>query len=249
MRHRFLIVASVAALLPLAATGAAPLQNQQQVPDAPQPQKKPATKPAPDASSPASPANAPSANQPDGQDDNAFPEAVSRDAAAKAAEQDDSTTQAPAAKPSASQANPFPEDVSQDAAKAAAKAAGEEPAPPAVPKSDLPPGISSSQSQGSLEGEENEPHVADPARAAKDTEVGSFYLKTGNYQGALARFKDASTADATNVDAIFGLAEAQRLLGKTAEATQNYRLYLEILPNGPKARESMKALKTLQAKK
>ena len=48
---------------------------------------------------------------------------------------------------------------------------------------------------------------ADPSRAKKDTEIGGFYLKSGDFQGALARFQDATTYDPTNVDAIFGLAK------------------------------------------
>ena len=82
-------------------------------------------------------------------------------------------------------------------------------------------------------------------RAKKDTEVGGFYLKSGDYQGALLRYKDATTADPTNVEAIFGLAETQRMLKKNAEAARNYQLYLDIVPNGPKAKQALKALKTL----
>jgi hypothetical protein len=55
--------------------------------------------------------------------------------------------------------------------------------------------------------------------------------------------------DPTNVDAIFGLAETQHMLKKDADAARNYQLYLDIVPNGPKAKQAMKALKTLQAAK
>ena len=107
------------------------------------------------------------------------------------------------------------------------------PATPTVPKGDLPPGISSSQSQGALS-PDGSPVEHDPVLAQKDTDVGNFYLKNGNVQGALLRFKDASAADPTNVAAIFGTAEAQRLLGKTDEAARSYQMYLDIVPNGPK---------------
>ena len=119
----------------------------------------------------------------------------------------------------------------------AAKAAGNDPAPAAKP--DIPPGFSSSQSNPAPD------QVADPARAKKDAEVGGFYLKKGDYQGALRRYQDAMAADPTNVDAIFGLAETQHMLKKNADAARNYQLYLEIVPNGPKAKQAMKALKTL----
>jgi tetratricopeptide (TPR) repeat protein len=237
MRNRSLIVASMLALLTCA--GPARAQQNQAIPDAPapQPQKKPAPKAAAPPASSEDPA--PAAQPPAAKDDNAFPEAVSQGAAAKANQDDAATT--PKKSP-AGDANPFPEDVSRDAAKAA----GNDPAPPTVPKPQLPPGVSSSQSQGALQAGET---ATDPARASKDTEVGTFYLKTGDYQGALIRFQDASTADPTNVAAIYGLAEAQRMLGNKAEAARNYQMYLEIVPNGPRAKDSIKALKTLQAQK
>jgi tetratricopeptide (TPR) repeat protein len=237
------MLVSVVALLAL------PGRAQQDVPDAPQPQKKaePAKpKPAPPAETPAPPPTA------KGADDNSFPEAVSREAAGKAAEQnhDDSGDGAKSSsKPAtvdkpAKDGNAFPEDVSREAAKAA----GNDPATPTVPKGNLPPGVSSSQSQGSLS-PDGSPVKHDPVLAQKDTEVGNFYLKNGNVQGALQRFKDASAADPTNVAAIFGAAEAQRLLGKSDEAARSYQMYLDIVPNGPKSKESIKALKSLQAKK
>ena len=89
----------------------------------------------------------------------------------------------------------------------------------------------------------------DPVRAKKDIDVGEFYLKKGDYQGALLRYKEATTSDPTNVDAIFGLAETQQMLKNNAEAARNYQLYLDIVPNGPKAKQALKALKTLQAGK
>jgi tetratricopeptide (TPR) repeat protein len=256
MRSRLLIVASIAALLTFAASASAQAQgsaqndNGQSVPDAPapQPQKKPAPKPLPppdstDSSShPTQPADESAPKQPPAKDDNAFPEAVSRDAAKAASDAAGSTKQPPA-----KDDNPFPEAVSREAAKAAGN--DQNPAP-ATPKTDLPPGVSSSQSGGDL-GDTDNPaqprrQLPNPGRAKKDTEVGGFYLNSGNYQGALERYQDALATDPTNVDAIFGLAEAQQNLKKNADAARNYQLYLDIVPNGPKAKQAMKALKTLQ---
>ena len=64
--------------------------------------------------------------------------------------------------------------------------------------------------------------------------MGGFYLNSGDYQGALERYQDATANDPTNVDAIFGLAEAQQMLKKNADAARNYQLYLDIVPNGPR---------------
>jgi tetratricopeptide (TPR) repeat protein len=282
MRSRLTIVASFAALLTFAASASAqaPAQSDtgQAIPDAPapQPQKKPAPKPQPpsdskdSSSSSTPPADAPAPKQPPAKDENAFPEAVSRDAA-KAASDVSGTTKTPAAND-----NPFPEAVSRDAAKAASDgsgttktpAANDNPFPEAVsrdaakaagndqnpaPKSNLPPGVSSSQSTDDL-GDTDTPAEArrtlpSPGRAKKDTEVGGFYMDSGNYQGALERYQDAMANDPTNVDAIFGMAEAQQMLKKNADAARNYQLYLDIVPNGPKSKQAMKALKTLQAAK
>lgn len=242
MRNHSLIVATISVLLACGAS--APAQQQDQsVPDAPQPQKKPAPKTPADSASP-EPSSSPAPKQPPAKDDNSFPEDVSRAAAAKAAGESDSSKH-----PTADD-NPFPEAVSRDAAKAA----GNDPAAPAVsPKPPLPPGVSSSQSGDSLGGADEEPgesrQLTNPARAAKDTAVGGFYLKQGDYQGALLRYQDAIASDPTNVEAVFGLAETQRGLKKNADAARNYQLYLDILPNGPKAKQALKALKTLQAGK
>lgn len=260
MRSCFLIVASLltfAASSPAQTQGAAQSNNGQSIPDAPQPQKKPAPKSAP-------PADEAAPTQPPAKDDNAFPEAVSRDAAKAASDAAGNT------KPPAGDDNAFPEAVSRDAAKAAsdagkhpaaddnpfpeavsrqaAKAAGNDQTSPA-PKTDLPPGVSSSQSGGAFGDTENPPGTpqpANPARAKKDAEVGGFYLNQGNYQGAVQRYQDAMAADPANVDAIFGLAQAQQMLKKNADAARNYQLYLDIVPNGPKAKQALKALKTLQ---
>jgi tetratricopeptide (TPR) repeat protein len=260
MRNQSFIVASIAALLMFGASRSAQAQQQSQpVPDAPQPQKKPADKPTatdpkqapstkddnafPEAVSKAAaksdsdPAQS-GDNKPATKDDNPFPEAVSK----AAAKQDSDPAQSGDAKPAVKDDNPFPEAVSRDAAKAA----GNDSAPDA--KRDVPPGVSSSSSQSSgVEADEPgaPPTVVDPARAKKDADVAGFYLKTGNYQGALLRYKDATASDPANVEAIFGLAEAQRMLKKNSEAARNYQLYLDIVPNGPKAKQALKALKTL----
>ncbi len=265
MRKLPLIVASIAALLVFGASEPVRAQQQSQtVPDAPQPQKKPAAKPE-------SRTDKTDSKPPSTKDENPFPEDVSK-SAAKAGSSD---SDADGSKKPATTDNPFPEDVSKAAAKAAsgssdsdadgskkppatdnpfpesvsrdaAKAAGNDPDPAPAAKRELPPGVSSSQSSGSEENEPDAPaNVVDPARSKKDAEVGGFYLKSGDYQGALLRFKDAAASDPTNVEAIFGLAETQRMLKKNAEAARNYQLYLDIVPNGPKSKQALKALKAL----
>jgi tetratricopeptide (TPR) repeat protein len=237
-----LTVALVAALVMLGGTASAGAQQQdrpaqsdsgQSVPDAPapQPQKKPAAKP----QSGVAPSSAPSSN--DG----------SSDSSSHSEPPPDKTTPQP---PAAKNENPFPESVSRDAAKAAGDSSDSDTGneSKAAPKNDLPPGVSSSQSATDDE-PGGGPKVTDPVLAKKDTSVGGYYLQTGNYQGALLRYKEAMASDPANVDAIFGVAEAQRMLKQNAEAARNYQLYLDILPNGPKSKQALKELKALGAGK
>jgi tetratricopeptide (TPR) repeat protein len=257
MCHRSLSVALITALLTAGASGS--VYAQQQTPDAPQPQQKKTAPDKPNADQTTPPASQPASTK----DENPFPEATSQDAA-KAA-------QPATPKKSPADENPFPDAVSKDAAKAAqtegskkppqlenpfpesqsrdaAKAAGNDSEATPAPRHDLPPGVSSSSQSGDLSGGAGD-DVADPARAKKDANVGSFYLNSGNYQGALQRYKDAMAADPANVDAIFGLAETQRMLKNNAEAAKDYEMYLDIMPNGPKSKEALKALKALTAGK
>ena len=180
--------------------------------------------------------------------DNPFPEAESRAAAkdsGKDSEDAPANPQPDSKQHSTAADNPFPEDVSRKAAKAADDAS--EPSP-----AKLPPGVSSSQSSGlsgDLAGQDGSSTVTDPARAKKDAQVGSFYLTQGNSQGAYLRYQDAIKYDPTNIDAIFGAAEAARQLGKFPEAARDYQLYLEISPNGPKSKKALKALSALPGEK
>jgi len=245
---------------------------------APQPQKKPAAKPqsgAAPSSAPSSndgssdssshsepPPDKTSPQPPPPKNENPFPESVSRDAAKAAGDGsgtgDSSSTGKPESaapgtpKHPAGDDNPFPESVSRDAAKAAGDSSDSDTGndPKTAPKNDLPPGVSSSQSAHAMDDEPGgAAKVTDPVLAKKDTSVGGYYLETGNYQGALLRYKEAMASDPANVDAIFGVAEAQRMLKQNAEAARNYQLYLDILPNGPKAKQALKALKALGAGK
>ena len=72
--------------------------------------------------------------------------------------------------------------------------------------------------------------------------VGGFYYNAGDYKGAYARFKEATKVDPTNAEAVYELAEAARALKLNNEAADNYRIYLDALPDGPKAKAARKAL-------
>jgi tetratricopeptide (TPR) repeat protein len=153
------------------------------------------------------------------------------------------------------QDNPFPEDVS----KKAADSGNADPAAADVPKADAPGGkapedTGSSSRQGMdavfKDIDKDAPRDADatdPARAKEDDRIGKFYLNSGNYQGAYERFKDAASADPTDPNAVFGLAEAARKLNKRDEAIQNYQIYLLADPDSSNAKAAKKALSELHA--
>jgi tetratricopeptide (TPR) repeat protein len=190
-------------------------------------------------------------------DDNAFPDDVSR-RAAKAAEQQKTSDQ-PVADSSPGNAsdkssqdskppgnaggddNAFPEETSRKAAADAKVAASSS-------------GVSSSgdyndranAGRNSIEPNAAMPHVHSKDPAKEDVYVGTYYLQSGDYPGAYARFKEASTLHPENTDAMFGLAEAARHLKKNDEAMENYRLFLDVVPSGSKAKDARKALASLE---
>jgi tetratricopeptide (TPR) repeat protein len=100
----------------------------------------------------------------------------------------------------------------------------------------------------SSEGDEKTFRPWDPHRAAKDIEVGEYYLKLKNYRAALERFNDALLYKPSDAEGTFDLAVTQEKLDLFAKARQNYSKYLEILPEGPKAKESQEALKRLESR-
>jgi tetratricopeptide (TPR) repeat protein len=88
----------------------------------------------------------------------------------------------------------------------------------------------------------------DPHRAAKDVEVGEYYLKQKNYRAALERFNDALLYKPNDADATFDLAVTQEKLDLFDKALRSYSKYLEIAPGGPKAKECQEAFKRLSAR-
>ena len=186
---------------------------------------------------------------------NPFPEAQSEAAARQAQQQQDQSAPPPAPVPHEADApkpkpsddgksseadqNPFPEDQSRKAAQQDQQGHQLSPSP----------GYSSSQTglQGlDIPKTNDEAHnIHNSSLGNKDTQVGMFYLKTGNFRGAYDRLAEATRVDPTNADAVFGLAEAARHLNLRDEAIRNYKLYLSALPDGSRAKDARKALKEL----
>lgn len=153
---------------------------------------------------------------------------------------------------------PFPGDVTPGANQPSPKPYEKPPFPGDAPQGDAATGESSSRdSQIDINArpamkepvpEETDPSVLtpwDPHKAAKDVEVGEYYLKIKNYRAALERFNHALTFKPNDAEATYGLAVTQEKLDLLDLAGQNYHKYLEILPSGPKAKDAQEAIKRI----
>lgn len=207
--------------------------------------------------------------------ENPFPADVSKQAAEQqnqpsdAPAAPDASDQKPPAAPkpgnAAAQENPFPEDVSKGAAAAAANDSGNgndasgsdsssssssNPAGDATggdtdPNADLPRDKGRRRLKKPSENDIQSGSLAGQGKAQDDIRVGRFYLSDRNYTGAYGRFSEANRLDPTNLDAIYGLAAAAAGLHRTDEALTNYKLYLQIAPDGNDAKSARKAIRAL----
>jgi tetratricopeptide (TPR) repeat protein len=91
-------------------------------------------------------------------------------------------------------------------------------------------------------------HPWDPHRAAKNVEVGEFYLKRKNYRAAESRFREALVYKSDYAIAKYRLGETLEKLGEVDDARANYEGYLKILPHGPLSEDAQKALERLSKK-
>lgn len=152
----------------------------------------------------------------------------------------------PAAPAPPAQANPFPEAKSQAAAKKA-NSAEESQGNSSVSSSHVNLNrFNSGASRDERISNGKGGYIHDPALAEQDNKVGEFYLRTHDYKGAYDRYLEATRVAPENANAVFGLAEAARGMGKTEVAETNYLLYLDALPNGKHAKSARKALKSIE---
>lgn len=175
----------------------------------------------------------------------------------------------PAATPPADD-NPFPEDVSRKAAEAAKHPQEVKPEAPTAPATAEPAAAGESSSSGGYKPPEDdaEPETAPAGSerrklslrgdgyvgtphaekiALRDEEVADLYFKDGNYAGALLRYEDALHYVPDDEAAAIGIAESARRLGKRDKALEAYKNYLQLAPQGKKAKEARKAVEELSA--
>ncbi len=77
----------------------------------------------------------------------------------------------------------------------------------------------------------------------EDENIGTYYLQSKDWKGALSRFESAMVLDPENPDVYWGLAEAQRHLGQFAEAKSNYLKVMEYDPDSRHGKDAKKILK------
>lgn len=103
-------------------------------------------------------------------------------------------------------------------------------------------------------GIEEEPEPAEtepgfnPYRAAKDLEVGKWYLKTGKVDAAILRFQSALQFKPNFAAPHFYLGRALEKKQDLPAALREYQKYLEILSNGEEAKEARKRIAALEKK-
>jgi len=86
-----------------------------------------------------------------------------------------------------------------------------------------------------------------PHKAAKNVEVGDYYFSQKNFKAAISRYQEALEWKPNDAIATYRLAVAFEKDGDAKDAAQNYQAYLKILPEGPYAKDSRKALERLTA--
>jgi tetratricopeptide (TPR) repeat protein len=86
-----------------------------------------------------------------------------------------------------------------------------------------------------------EPHNA-PALAGR----GVCYLELSRYQQAEASFQGALETDARNAEALYGMAETYRYMGRKADAVDYYERFLQVRPSGDDAAAARKLITQLK---
>jgi tetratricopeptide (TPR) repeat protein len=88
----------------------------------------------------------------------------------------------------------------------------------------------------------------DPLAAEKNIEVGSFYLKQGNYDAALERFRDAARLHPGYAKPYLMMAEAYERKKDFPEAIKAYQQTLHLYPHDPDRKKIEARIAELQKK-
>jgi|ERR1700682_3733778 len=86
----------------------------------------------------------------------------------------------------------------------------------------------------------------DPLRAEKDLEVGQYYMRKGDFDAAIDRFQDATTAKPGYAVPFRYLGEAQEKKGLKKQALKSYQRYLDLYPHAEDGAKIRKKIEKLQ---
>jgi tetratricopeptide (TPR) repeat protein len=89
--------------------------------------------------------------------------------------------------------------------------------------------------------------VFDPLRANKSIEVGTFYMKRGNYDAAIDRFHDATEFEPGMAKSYVLLGEAYEHKGDAENALAAYRKYLNLRRDAPDREKIQKKIEKLES--
>lgn len=106
---------------------------------------------------------------------------------------------------------------------------------------------SSSGVQQELQGEDKGQKY-DPMPAEKDLEVGSYYMRKGSYDAAIARFQDAIEQKADYAKPRLLIAQIYEKKGEKVSAVKYYKEYLQVYPHAPDAKKIQEKIASLSAK-
>jgi tetratricopeptide (TPR) repeat protein len=139
---------------------------------------------------------------------------------------------------------------------AAAQASGLEDGPPPPPPEDQPfepppkagnrPSLSKRAAESADPAEPAAP-VWDPLHAHKSIEVGTFYLKKGDYDAAIDRFQEATRLQPGLAQPFLLLGEAYEKKDDPADALTAYRKYLDLYHNAPDREKIQKRIEKLES--
>jgi tetratricopeptide (TPR) repeat protein len=87
----------------------------------------------------------------------------------------------------------------------------------------------------------------DPLRANKSVEIGTFYMKRGNYDAAIERFQDATHFQPKLARSYALLGEAYERKGDIDNALTSYRKYLAVYRNAPDRDKILKRIEKLES--
>ena len=94
--------------------------------------------------------------------------------------------------------------------------------------------------------------VLDPVGAKRSLDVGTFYLKKGDYDAAIDRFKEAADRQPKQAKPYLLLGEAYEKKNDPVSAVTAYRKYLQLYPSAPdedKVNKRIEKLTALESKR